>query len=71
MVKPALQGELLIKIGLVLRSKSYWARLFALGVPGVFVAWIVTPVVLISTYVFGQKYSKSLVGHSIWSSPPT
>ena len=34
------------------------SRLLALGVPGVFVAWVVTPVVLISTYIFGQKILK-------------
>jgi uncharacterized membrane protein YadS len=29
-----------------------------LGLPGVFVAWVVTPIVLISTYIFGQKVLK-------------
>ena len=33
-------------------------RLLALGLPGVFVAWVVTPIVLISTYWFGQKILK-------------
>ncbi|MEZ6112913.1 MAG: putative sulfate exporter family transporter [Pirellulaceae bacterium] len=34
------------------------SQLVALGLPGVFVAWVVTPIVLISTYVFGQRVLK-------------
>jgi uncharacterized membrane protein YadS len=33
-------------------------RLMALGIPGIGVAWVVTPIVLISTYIFGQKILK-------------
>src|SRR5690606_22668325 len=33
-------------------------RLLALGLPGIFVAWVVTPIVLITTYWFGQKVLK-------------
>ena len=52
-------GELYIKIGLVLLgAEVLFSRLLALGIPGVFVSWIVTPVVLISTYVFGQRVLK-------------
>jgi len=32
--------------------------LLALGLPGVFVAWVVTPIVLVSTYLFGQYILK-------------
>ena len=64
-LRPAVTGELYIKIGLVLLGAGVLlSRLLALGVPGVFVSWVVTPVVLISTYLFGQKVlrlkSKSL-----------
>ena len=58
-VKPAVRTEFFIKTGLVLLgAEVLMSRLVALGIPGVFVAWVVTPVVLISTYVFGQKVLK-------------
>lgn len=64
-VKPAVQTEFYIKTGLVLLgAKILLSRLLALGVPGIFVAWVVTPIVLVTTYAFGQKVlrisSKSL-----------
>ncbi|MFK4763796.1 YeiH family protein [Desulfobaculum sp. SPO524] len=58
-VKPALQVEFYIKAGLVLLgAEVLFNKIIAIGVPGIFVAWIVTPVVLISTYIFGQKVLK-------------
>ena len=33
-------------------------KIVAIGVPGIFVAWVVTPIVLISTFIFGQKVLK-------------
>lgn len=55
-VRPALRTELFIKTGLViLGAEVLFSKLLALGVPGIFVAWIVTPIVLISTFWFGQK----------------
>lgn len=58
-LKPAVNGELYIKIGLVLMgAEVLMGRLLELGLPGIFVAWIVTPIVLISTYIFGQKVLK-------------
>lgn len=58
-VKPALLTELYIKTGLVvLGAEILLGKILAIGVPGIFVAWIVTPVVLISTYWFGQKVLK-------------
>jgi len=64
-IKPAVQTEFYIKTGLVLLgAKILLSRLLALGTPGIFVAWVVTPIVLIATYAFGQKVlrisSKSL-----------
>ena len=58
-LKPAVRGELFIKIGLVLLgAEVLFGRLLALGIPGVCVSWLVTPVVLIGTYIFGQRVLK-------------
>jgi uncharacterized membrane protein YadS len=56
---PAVRTEFYIKIGLVLLgAEILMSRLLALGLPGVFVAWVVTPIVLVSTYAFGQRVLK-------------
>ncbi len=58
-LKPAVRGELFIKLGLVLLgAEVLFGRLLALGIPGVFVSWVVTPIVLVSTYIFGQRILK-------------
>ncbi len=58
-IRPAVCTEFFIKTGLVLLgAEVLMSRLMALGLPGVFVAWIVTPIVLVSTYIFGQKVLK-------------
>jgi len=58
-VKPALQVEFYIKTGLVLLgAEVLFNKIIAIGVPGIFVAWVVTPIVLISTFIFGQKVLK-------------
>ncbi|MDG2220181.1 MAG: putative sulfate exporter family transporter, partial [Rubripirellula sp.] len=58
-IRPAVLTEFFIKTGLVLLgAEVLMSRLMALGLPGVFVAWVVTPIVLISTYIFGQKVLK-------------
>ncbi|WP_442505817.1 YeiH family protein [Novipirellula sp. SH528] len=58
-LRPAVATELFIKTGLVvLGGEILFDRLLALGVPGIFVAWIVTPVVLITTFWFGQRVLK-------------
>lgn len=58
-VKPALKTELFIKAGLViLGAEILFSKILAIGLPGIFVAWLVTPIVLISTYWFGQKVLK-------------
>ncbi|HEY5311891.1 MAG TPA: putative sulfate exporter family transporter [Pirellulales bacterium] len=55
-LKPAMRTELYIKTGLVLLgAEVLFNRLLSLGVPGIFVSWVVTPVVLITTYAFGQR----------------
>lgn len=57
--KPALQTSWFIKTGLVLLgAEVLFNKVLAIGLPGIFVAWFVTPIVLISTYLFGQKILK-------------
>ncbi len=58
-IKPGLQVEYFIKTGLVLLgAEILFDKIVAIGVPGIFVAWVVTPIVLITTYIFGQKVLK-------------
>lgn len=58
-LKSATRTEFYIKTGLVLLGAEVLiSRLLALGLPGIFVAWVVTPIVLVSTYIFGQKVLK-------------
>lgn len=58
-VLPACQVEFFIKTGLVLLgAEVLFSKIIAIGIPGIFVAWVVTPVVLITTYIFGQKVLK-------------
>ncbi|MEQ1825563.1 MAG: putative sulfate exporter family transporter, partial [Pirellula sp.] len=55
----ATRTEFYIKTGLVmLGAEVLFNKLLALGLPGIFVAWIVTPIVLVSTYLFGQYVLK-------------
>ena len=65
MVTPVVRGELFVKIGLVLfGGEVLLSTILVLGIPGFIVAWMVTPVVLITTFWFGQRVlripSKSL-----------
>ena len=58
-VMPAVQTEYYIKTGLVLLgAEILFGKIVAIGIPGIFVAWVVTPIVLIGTYLFGQKVLK-------------
>ena len=58
-LRPAVKTEFYIKTGIVLLgAKLLLGRLLALGLPGVFVSWVVTPVVLVSTFWFGQRILK-------------
>jgi len=55
-LQSAIQTEYYIKTGLVLLgAEILLSKILAIGLPGIFVAWIVTPIVLVSTYWFGQK----------------
>ncbi len=52
-VMHAVQTEYYIKTGLVLLgAEILFGKILLIGVPGIFVAWVVTPTVLISTYIF-------------------
>jgi uncharacterized membrane protein YadS len=54
-MRSAVRTEFYIKTGLVLLGAEVLInRLLALGLPGVFISWVVTPTVLILTYLFGQ-----------------
>ena len=58
-LKPALQHELFIKTGLVLLgAEVLFGKILAIGIPGIFVAWVVTPIVLVATFWFGQRVLK-------------
>jgi uncharacterized membrane protein YadS len=58
-LRPAVRTEFYIKTGLVLLgAEILFGLLLKLGVPGIFVAWVVTPVVLITTFWFGQRVLK-------------
>jgi uncharacterized membrane protein YadS len=58
-VMPAVQVEYYIKTGLVLLgAEVLFGKIVAIGIPGIFVAWVVTPIVLITTFAFGQKILK-------------
>ncbi|MEG2005598.1 MAG: putative sulfate exporter family transporter, partial [Bilophila sp.] len=58
-MKGALEVEYYIKTGLVLLgAEILFDKIVAIGTPGIFVAWVVTPIVLITTFIFGQKVLK-------------
>jgi len=58
-VQPAVQTEYYIKTGLVLLgAEILFGKILTIGIPGIFVAWVVTPIVLIGTYLFGQYVLK-------------
>lgn len=58
-VRPALRLELYIKTGLVLLgAEILFNKIIAIGLPGLFVAWGCTPVVLVTTFWFGQHVLK-------------
>jgi uncharacterized membrane protein YadS len=55
LLKPVLQHELYVKTGLVLLgAEVLFGKVLAIGLPGIFVAWVVTPIVLVTTFWFGQ-----------------
>ena len=58
-IRPAVQTEYYIKTGLVLLgAEILLGKIMAIGLPGIFVSWVVTPLVLVTTFWFGQKILK-------------
>ena len=58
-VLKAAETEFFIKTGLVLLGSTVLInKMLLIGIPGIFVTWCVTPIVLITTYWFGQKILK-------------
>ncbi len=58
-LRGALKHELFIKTGLVLLgAEVLFGKILAIGIPGIFVAWVVTPIVLVTTFWFGQRILK-------------
>ncbi len=58
-IKPAIQVELYIKTGLVLLGAEILLnKVISIGIPGIFVAWGGTLIVLITTFWFGQRVLK-------------
>ncbi len=58
-VSGALKTEFFIKTGLiVMGAEILFNKILAIGVPGMFVAWVVTPIVLVTTFWFGQNILK-------------
>ncbi len=58
-IKPALRSELYIKTGLVLLgAEILFGNILRLGLPGLFVAWVVTPTVMVFMYQLGTKVLK-------------
>lgn len=58
-LRSAAMTEFYIKTGLVmLGAEILFGQLVALGAPGICVAWVVTPIVLITTFWFGQRVLK-------------
>ena len=58
-LKAGARTELFIKIGLVLLgAEILFKKILSLGPPGLMVAWIVTPIVVIFMYKFGASFLK-------------
>jgi len=56
-LKGAVKTEYYIKTGLVLLGcEILFGKIVQIGIPGVFVAWVVTPIVLVGTYWFGLRF---------------
>jgi uncharacterized membrane protein YadS len=56
-IRPALRTEFYIKTGLVIYGAGILLNvLMKIALPGLFVSWVVTPIVLVSTYIIGQRW---------------
>jgi len=60
-LKAGARTEFFIKTGLVLLGcEILFKKIMALGPPGLMVAWIVTPVVIIFMFIFGTRFLKMI-----------
>ena len=58
-LKPGVRTEMYIKVGLVLLgAEILFGKIVSIGVPGLMVAWIVTPTVIIFMWFFGTRVLK-------------
>ena len=58
-LKPAVRTEMYIKTGLVLLgAEILFGKILSIGIPGLMVAWIVTPTVIIFMWLFGTRVLK-------------
>jgi uncharacterized integral membrane protein (TIGR00698 family) len=58
-IQEGAQTEYFIKTGLVLLgAEILFGKILAIGQAGIFIAWAVTPTVLVLTYIFGQRVLK-------------
>lgn len=56
---PAAQTEYFIKTGLVLLgAEVLFSKIVQIGIPGLMVAWIVTPVVIVISFIVGRRFIK-------------
>ncbi len=58
-LKPGVRTEMYIKTGLVLLgAEILFGKILSIGVPGLMIAWLVTPVVIIFMWFFGTRILK-------------
>jgi uncharacterized membrane protein YadS len=58
-LKPGVKTEMYIKTGLVLLgAEILFGKILSIGVPGLMVAWLVTPTVIIFMWLFGTRVLK-------------
>ena len=58
-LKPAVRTEMYIKAGLVLLgAEILFGKILSIGVPGLMVAWLVTPTVIIFMWLYGTRVLK-------------
>ena len=58
-LKPGVRSEMYIKTGLVLLgAEILFGKIVSIGIPGLMVAWIVTPTVIIFMWFFGTRFLK-------------
>jgi uncharacterized integral membrane protein (TIGR00698 family) len=58
-LKPAVRTEMYIKAGLVLLgAEILFGKILSIGVPGLMVAWIVTPTVIVFMWLYGTRILK-------------